>query len=120
MAFADPQEVTINAVPHSLPRVGFGPTSGVFSTPDGEQKLTISHAVSKRARRTARLDHKTVVTDPLSPALNTPRSMSVYLVVDAPLNGYSSGDLTAIAGGLLTWLGDDSAANLVRLLGGEN
>lgn len=119
MAFADPQEVTIVS-PLTLPRVGFGPSSGVFATSDGGAKLTISHAVNKRARRTARIDHQVIVTDPLSPALNTPRSMSVYLVVDAPLNGYDTTDQLQVAGGLCTWLTEDSGANLTRLIGGEN
>lgn len=120
MAFADPQEVTISLVDHTLPRVGFGPTSGVFATSDGEIKLSVSHAVNKRARRTARIDHSTIVADPLSPALNTPRSMSCYLVIDAPLNGYSASDLVSITGGLIQWLSDNSGANLTRLVGGEN
>lgn len=120
MAFADPQTVTINSVAQTLARTGTGPTSGIFAKDDGTVKLSVAHAVNKRARRTIRLDHEKVVPDPLFPASNVPRSMSVYLVVDGPLTGYSIAELKQNIDGFLTYLSASSGAKITQLLGGEN
>lgn len=120
MAFADPQSVTISAVANSLARVGTGPTSGVFALPDGTLKLSVSHAVNKRARRTIRIDHQKVVPDPLFPATNVPRSASFYLVVDTPVTGYTIVEQKAVIDGFLAYLSASSGAKITQFLGGES
>jgi len=120
MAFADPQTVTIDAVANSLARVGTGPSSGVFSIPDGSLKLSISHAVNKRARRTIRIDHQKIVPDPLFPDTNVPRSASFYLVVDTPVIGYTIAEQTEIIFGFLAYLAESSGAKVTQFLGGES
>lgn len=120
MAFADPQTVTISAVPNTLARVGTGPTSGVFALPDGTLKLSVSHAVNKRARRTIRIDHQKVVPDPLFPATNVPRSASFYLVVDTPVTGYTIVEQKAVIDGFLAYLSASSGAKITQFLGGES
>lgn len=119
MAFSDPQTIEITPDTFTLPRVGSGPNSGTFSTADQEVKLLISHAVNKRVRRQIRLDTQKVIPDPLFPASNTPRSMSVYLVVDAPLTGYTISEMGSAAGGLCSYLTASSGAKLLQFLGGE-
>lgn len=120
MAYPDPQSLDIGPDTITLPRTGSGPNTGVFSSNTGEVVVRVSHAVGKRARRTARLDVQKVAPDPLFPATNVPRSTSVYLVVDAPLTGFTVTELQSIAVGLTDWLTASSNANLARLLGGEN
>jgi hypothetical protein len=120
VAFADPQSVTISGSAKSLPRIGSSIDSGVFSTDDGNVKLTVSHSTGKRTRRTIRLDHRKVAADPLNAAQNLNYSMSVYMVVDAPLVGYSPADQKAIVDALLGNLEASSAANEVKLIGGES
>lgn len=119
MAYADPQSVTINAVANSLPRVGFGATSGSFSKDDGTIELTVAHQVGKRARRQARVNHSKIAPDPLISSTNIKYSMSAYLVVDVPPTGYTIAEQKQIVDGLTKWLTDTSGANLTRLLGGE-
>ncbi len=120
MAFADPQSVTINAVAVSLPRVSSGVNVGSFSKDDGTVKLSVSSQYGKRTRRTVRLDHQKYATDPLVSAQNVLRSMSVYLVVDVPIQGYSITEQKQICDALTAYLTASSGARTTQLLGGEN
>lgn len=120
MAFADPQSVTISAVAQSMPRTGSGVSSGTFAKDDGAYKLLVSHDVKKRARRTIRIDGKKLSADALVPAQNTQSSMSCYLVVDAPLTGYTIAELKAVIDGFLVYLTASSGAKVTQLLGGES
>lgn len=119
MAFSDPQTVTINAVPLTMPRTGSGQNSGTFTTNDGTAKLTVSHAYGKRNRRTIRIDHSKIAEDPLL-SENMEFSMSAYLVVDGPVRGYSVTELKQVVDGLLAYLTASSGANITKLLGGES
>lgn len=120
MAFSDPQTVIINGATMSIPRTGTGPSSGAFQDAEGNVKLSVSHAVNKRARRTVRIDNQKVAQDPLFPAANVPYSASVYLVVDTPLVGYSVAEQKALVDGLTAYLTASSGARVSQLLGGEN
>lgn len=120
MAYADPQSVTINAVAQTLPRVSSGPFSGVFQKDDGSVKLTVAHAYNKRIRRTARIDHKKIVADPLMPTTNTLFSMSTYIVCDVPVTGYTVVEQKQIVDALTAYLTASSGARVTQLLGGEN
>jgi len=120
MAFADPQTVTINAVPQTLPRVSSAPNAGAFQKDDGSVKLSVSSEYKKRTRRTIRLDHKKIAADPLQPSTNTLYSMSVYMVVDVPQTGYTVAEQKQIIDGLTAYLTASSGARVTQLLGGEN
>nr|QDH91148.1 MAG: hypothetical protein H3Bulk41384_000003 [Leviviridae sp.] len=120
MSFADPQSVTINAVPYTLPRTGSGINSGSFATNDSTVKLGVSSQYGKRVRRTIRLDHSKYATDPTNSALQVPRSMSVYIVADVPLQGYSVTEQKQIVDGLVAYLTASTGAQVAKLLGGEN
>jgi len=119
--FTDPQSVTIApASAASLPRTGNGPRSGDFSSADGNILFSVAHTVGKRARRTARIQHRKVAPDPLFLAQNTPYSMSFYIVADVPLVGYTVAEQKAVIDGFLANLQATSGANITKLLGGEN
>lgn len=120
MAFADPQSVTINAVANSLPRISSGPNNGAFQKDDATVKLSVAHAYNKRVRRTIRLDHKKIAADPLQPSTNTQFSMSCYIVIDAPVVGYTVAEQKQIVDGLTAYLTASSGARVTQLLGGEN
>lgn len=121
MAFADPQTVTVSAVDHTLPRVSSGDSTGAFEENGSAYKLSVaSTSNKKRVRRTARVDFQTVVVDPLDPTRFNPQSMSVYIVVDAPVVGFTVADQKELVKGLNTWLSASTYANTVKLLGGEN
>jgi hypothetical protein len=119
--FADPQSVTLSGTALSFPRVGSGLTSGVFQNDGyGHSVLTISHAIAKRGRHVVRLDNTKIAVDPLQPATNKPFSMSTYLVVDAPLAGFSVAEQGYFVAGLRDWLTASSGANIAKLIGGES
>ncbi len=120
MSFADPQSVTINAVANTLPRVSSGVNVGSFSKDDGTIKLSVSSQYGKRIRRTIRLDHQKYAVDPLISAQNVLRSMSVYVVADVPLQGYTLAEQKQIVDGLTAYLTASTGARVTQLLGGEN
>lgn len=120
MAFSDPQTVTINAVAQTLPRVSSGVNVGAFQKDDSTVKLAVSNTYAKRTRRSIRLDHKKIAADPLQPSTNTQFSMSCYLVVDAPVTGYTLAEQKQIVDALTAYLTASSGARVTQLLGGEN
>lgn len=119
MAYADPQSVTVNAVANSLARTSFGTNSGSFTKDDGTVRLEVAHQYGKRTRRTARVTTNKISPDPLITSQNVRLSASVYVVVDAPLAGFSSTELKDLIGSLTTWLTASSSANALKLVGGE-
>lgn len=118
MAFADPQSVTINAVPYSLPRIQSSP-SGVFANAEQTVKMTVSHQTGRRTRRALRIDFSKIAADPLT-AENAEFSMSAYVVVDAPLRGLSVTEQKQIVDALTAWLTASSGANVTKVLGQES
>jgi len=121
MALADPQSVTINATPHSLPRVGSGDGTGSFRKDDASIELLATHKVANRSRHTIRLNHSKVAVDPLVPTVSRPYSMSIIVTIDTPVNqGYSNTEIKQTVEGLLGWFTASSSANLIKVIGGES
>lgn len=117
MAFADPQSITVNAVPVSLPRTKSDGYRSEYTEADEEFKLTISHQESnKRTRRMVRVDQRVVAADPLT-ALNEYKSLGVYLVIDEPEYGFSTAEIDYLVQALCTWL---STANVTKVCGNEH
>ncbi|DAD49991.1 TPA_asm: coat protein [ssRNA phage Gerhypos.1_36] len=119
MAYSDPQTVTIDSVANSLARTATGANTGAFTLNDGSIQLSVAHTYGKRTRRTARITHKKIVSDPLLPSTNVPVSMSFYVVADVPVQGYSVDEIQKIITGFTTWMTASSGANITKLLGGE-
>jgi hypothetical protein len=117
---ADPQSVTINAVAVSLPRLTAGENKGSFGSNDGTVKESVSHTYGRRTRRMFRLDHSKVAPDPLISAQNIVHSMGVYLVVDAPVTGYTVTEQKQVIDGLIAQLNASSGAIITKFLGGES
>jgi hypothetical protein len=120
MAFADPQTLTINAVANPLPRTSSGTNNGAFTKDDGTVRLSVSHAYGKRTRRTIRVEHSKIAADPLISAQNIKYSLSAYIVVDAPVTGYTVAEAKQIVDALTGYLTASSGARTTQLLGGEN
>lgn len=120
MAYSDPQSITINAVPVTLPRVSSGTNAGAFSKDDGTVRLSVSHAYGKRNRRTIRVDHSKIAPDPLISAQSIRHSLSVYLVVDAPVTGYTVVEQKQVIDAFTAYLTLTTGARVTQLLGGEN
>lgn len=120
--YSDPQSLTISGTAVSLPRVAAGTNQGSFKSPDGNVTFSVSHTYGKRARRVFRLDQTKVTPDPLLTNVNRVIDASAYLVVNAPLQGFSPTELKGIVDALTAWAaaGTGAANNTVRLLGGES
>lgn len=116
--FADPQSVTVNAVAKSLPRTGSGDHTGTFEDPADGLVLTISHQNGRRHRSTVRLDNSKISADPLVPTSNRPYSLSAYVVLDTPLQGYTTTEIGYYLKALSDWLA--VAGNQTKILGFES
>lgn len=120
MSFADPQSVTINAIPVSLPRTGAGTGTGQFTSADGTVVMTVSNSYGKRTRRMIRLDQTKVSADPLIPSQNIRSKQGCYLVVDSPVNGFTNTEIKYLVDSLTAYLAASSGAKVTQLLGGES
>lgn len=120
MAFADPQTVTISAVAQTMPRTSSGVNSGEFTESDGTSKLVVKHQYGKRTRREIRYTDTKIAANPFDTTMNQQVSSSVYLVVDAPPQGYTVTELKAITDGFLAYLTASSGAKVLQFLGGES
>lgn len=120
MAFADPQTITINSVAQTLPRVSVDTNASFYAKDDGTVKLTASHQYGKRKRSLLRVDFSKTAADPLGPSVNQVYSMSVQLVVDRPLVGFTVAEQKQITDAVAAWLQASSGANSTKFLGGEN
>jgi len=115
--FADPQSVTINAVPISLPRVSIGSSDATYRSADETHQLRISHLASKgRKRRMVRLDKTVIAADPLT-SENQSQKLGIYLVIDEPTFGFSDADIDNVIDGVIAWF---TSGNIAKVLGGES
>lgn len=120
MSFADPQSLTVSGSAVSLPRTGAGNNSGSFQSADGVFQLSVASSYGKRTRRTIRVSLNKISADPLIPSQNLRSSMSCYMVVDHPVNGFSITEEKALVDALVAYLSASSGAKVTQLLGGEN
>jgi urease gamma subunit len=117
---ADPQSVTINAVPISLPRTSTETNKGVYTSSDGTVIETVSHTYGRRTRRAVKLQHSKVAPDPLISSQNIKYSMSVTCVFDVPVTGYTVAEQKQVVDGLIAQLNASSGALFTKIRGGEN
>lgn len=120
MALADPQSLTIGGSTLSHPRTGSGDGTGVFTVEDGSSVLRVATTRGKRVRTLVRLENSKLSADPLLPSANVPVSASVQLVIDRPIQGFTNAQVKDIVLGLTTWLTASTAANTVKIIGGES
>jgi len=120
--FTDPlPNVTINAVAQVLPRTPVGSNYGVFTKEDGLVKVTISsRKTGNRTRRVVKIDHAKIAADPLLAGVNVKAAMSVYLVTDLPLTGFTVTEQKVVTDAFMTYLTASSGAKMLQLLGGED
>lgn len=116
--FADPQSVTINAVPFSCPRILIGNGEATYRFADETVQMRISHQDSKgRKRHMIRLDQTVIAADPLT-AENASQKAGVYLVVDEPGFGFTDTQLGYLVAALTAWLA--AGTNTAKLLASES
>lgn len=110
--FADPQTMTVNAVAQSMPRIANVGQKSTYQKNDMSFTLLLSHTVAKdRVRSMARIDQRAIVPDPLT-TVNDYETLSVYLVIDRPLAGFSSTQVDQLITGFKTWLDTTAVGKL--------
>lgn len=118
---SDPQSVTLNSNPVSLPRTEMGPKSCTYTSADENVKLTISHQISgKTSRHLIRLDHRKVAPDPFQSNLNAEYKMAAYLVVVDPDIGYTPAEVLDVVKGLLTAASASTYSLVTRVIANES
>lgn len=118
--FTDPQTVTINAVPHTLPRTESDGQTSSYTTEDGTLVLTVQHLETKnaRVRHQVRVDFNKIAADPFVAGNSRLANASAYIVIDEPNAGqFTNTDLLNYVKGLVGWLTD---ANVTKVLAGEH
>lgn len=118
MALADPQSVTVNTTPVSLPRVEFGKSEGVFATADNTTRLRVSHTSGNGGsnRTLVRLEARKIATDPLT-SFNKEVTGSVHIVIDMPRVGFTQTEKEHYVKALSAYA---SSAVITKILGGES
>jgi hypothetical protein len=120
MALADPQSLTIAAVPVPLPRTASGQDSGAFTSADGLVKMSVSSSYGKRTRRTVRVEHRKVAADPFATGINNEYSLTAYVVFDVPKVGYTVAQQKEVIDALMVWMTASTGAKITQVLGGES
>jgi hypothetical protein len=118
MALVDPQTVTVNAVAKPLPRVASGDFTGTFASAVDGLQLRVWHTEGRRNRSNVRLDVEKIGADVLIPSTNRPYSMSVYLVVDTPLQGFTTAEIGYYLKAVSDWVA--VAGNQTKVLNHES
>jgi len=123
MALTDPQTITINAVPGSMPRVFSEGSESSYMTSDGLWKLSLNHNLVKqgRTRHLLRFDHAKIAANPLVTSQNERVTMAIYMVVEVPPPGwYSLTEQQQVYTGFKGLMTASSDAIVTKLLGGES
>lgn len=123
MALTDPakfKEVAGTEV--EAPRVVVGDHKSEYATADGLNSLIAStqKLSNGRLRHLVRLDTSKLTTNIYEESKKQKVSMSGYLVVDRPENGYSVAEAQKLVEGLVGFLSASTYANTKKVLGGES
>lgn len=116
---ADPQSITVNAVPISLPRTAVQGNLVDYTSADGLNTLRIQQSQTGTSKRTsATFRTAKIAADPIS-GLNS-RVTAIWTVsCSQPLDGFTVTELKDQLVGLATALTTASAVMTTRILGGE-
>ena len=123
MALTDPQKFKeVAGTEVTAPRVSTGDFKSIYETSDGLNKLTLStsESNSNRKRHLVRIDVEKLATNIYEESKKQAVSMSVYLVVDRPVNGYSVAEAKKLVEGLVGLLSASTYALTEKVLGGES
>lgn len=106
----------------TAPRVSTGDFKSVYTTSDGLNSLTLStqDISGERLRHLVRIDVAKLSTNIYEESKKQKVSMSVYLVVDRPANGYTVAEAKKLVEGLVGLLSASTYALTEKVLGGES
>lgn len=121
MALADPQSITVDAVPTPLPRVQFGANEGIFANPANTLRLRVAHNPARQGSTShvASIQMTKVAEDPLT-SVNSEVTAQAHIVIRAPRSGFTLEEQKDLVQALTTYLSENSFANTVKILGSEH
>lgn len=123
MALTDPQKFKEAAGTEvTAPRVSSGDYKSVYSTSDGLTKLTLStlESGSNRKRHLVRIDVSKLATNVYEESKKQEVSTSVYLVIDRPVAGFTTGECKKMVEGLVGLLSASTYSLTEKVIGGES
>nr|QDH88637.1 MAG: hypothetical protein H4Bulk461090_000003 [Leviviridae sp.] len=123
MALTDPQKFKeVAGTEVTAPRVSSGDFKSIYETSDGLNVLSIStqESNSTRKRHLVRIDVNKLATNPYEETKKQNISMSVYLVVDRPVAGFTVAEAKKLVEGLVGLLSASSYSVTEKVIGGES
>lgn len=123
MALTDPQKFKeVAGTEVTAPRVSSGDFRSVYSTSDGLNELTVStqESASNRKRHLARIDVSKLATNPYEETKKQDISMSVYMVIDRPISGFTVAEAKKLVEGLVGLLSASTYSFTEKLIGSES
>jgi len=123
MALTDPQKFKEAAGTEvTAPRVSSGDFKSIYETSDGLNVLTLSTTTSSanRKRHLCRIDVSKLATNVYEESKKQSVSMSAYVVIDRPVNGFTNAEAKKLVEGLVGLLSATSYSVTEKLLGGES
>lgn len=123
MALTDPQKFKeVAGTEVTAPRVATGDFKSVYETSDGLNKLTLStsQTSNNRRRHLVRIDVEKLATNIYEESKKQTVSMSCYLVVDRPVNGFTVAEAKKLVEGLVGLLSASTYSLTEKVLGGES
>lgn len=123
MALSDPQKFKeVAGTEVTAPRVSTGNFNSIYETSDGLNGLTVStqESGSNRKRHLVRIDVSKLTTNIYEEAKKQAVSMSVYLVVDRPIAGYTVAEAKKLVEGLVGLLSASTYSLTEKVLGSES
>jgi len=116
---ADPQSITVGGSTISIPRTGVDKTSADYQSADGNSLMRVAQTTNSTTRTTV-LSLKTnkIAPDPIT-AVNARKSQIITITARGPIDGFTVTEIKDQLVALATWLTASSAANAIKVLGGE-
>ena len=123
MALTDPQKFKEAAGTEvTAPRVSTGDFKSIYETSDGLTKLTLSttESNSNRKRHLLRIDVDKLATNVYEESKKQSVSMSAYVVIDRPVNGFTNAEAKKLVEGLVGLLSASTYSVTEKVIGGES
>ena len=123
MALTDPQKFKeVAGTEVTAPRVSSGDFKSIYETSDGLNVLSIStqESNSNRKRHLIRIDVSKLATNVYEESKKQSVSMSVYTVIDRPVNGFTNAEAKKLVEGLVGLMSASTYSMVEKVLGGES
>ena len=115
---SDPQSITIGATTSSLAKVESDRLASRYANLADGVEVTVSQSNGKRYRTLVKATKSKIAADPLT-AVNQRVTASAHLVLDRPIDGFTSTEVTDLIKGLVGWLSASTYSATGKIVNGE-